>query len=94
MLSLSLELEDSKVCDIEHRQNEVGRTYFRSDRFYSIDAKFYFSTREGAEIGPYESKVDAAEGLGRFIDSIAQDRDITLAKKIALSGNWAVTMYQ
>jgi len=94
MVCLALEPKDKKVCEIKRRKNENGGTYFRSGRFYKVDARHYFSTREGAEVGPYESIEDAAKGLERFINSIIHDGDTRLAKKLALSGNWAVTMYQ
>jgi len=79
---------------MEHRENEKSGTYFRSHRFFKVDAQYYFSTREGIEIGPFESEEAAAEGLGRFVDSITKEGDALHAKKLALSGNWAVTMYK
>ena len=94
MIGLALEPKEGNTHEIERRQNEDSGTYFRSGRFYKVDAKHYFSTREGAEIGPYESRDDAASGLDRYINSITRDKDVSLATRVALSGNWAITMYQ
>lgn len=42
----------------------------RTDRFFAVNSAWYFATREGASIGPFESKFDAKRGLGDFIDFI------------------------
>lgn len=86
---------EPKVCvEQSHRKGEESKTFFRSERFYKIDGRYYFSTREGVEVGPYETKVDAEAGLDRFIDSIAKDGNTGVAKRLALNGNWAVTLFQ
>jgi len=94
MTGIDLEQKDMDLNEIKFRQNENSGTYFRSGRFFKVDTAYYFSTREGTEVGPYESMEAAAGGLVRYIDSIAKDGDTSHAKKLALSGNWAVTMYQ
>jgi len=91
---IPLDSKDSKIVEIQPRKNEDGGTYFRSGRFFKVNDAHYFSTREGTEIGPYDSMESAAQGLDRYIVSITKDENIVLAKKLALSGNWAVTMYQ
>jgi hypothetical protein len=94
MVDLALVSKGIDISDIKLRINENGGTYFRSGRFFKVDSNYFFSTREGVEIGPYQS-VEAAEGgLARFIDSMVKDGNASQAKKMALSGNWAVTMYQ
>jgi len=35
-----------------------------------VNSAWYFATREGASIGPFDSKYDAQKGLGDFIDFI------------------------
>jgi len=94
MIGIALEPKDRNINEIQFRHNEHSGTYFRSGRFFKVDAVYYFSTREGSEIGPYESMEAAEGGLVRYIDTITKDGNASHAKKLALSGNWAVTMYQ
>jgi len=76
------------------RAGERNSVHFRSDRFYQIDKEFYFSTREGIEIGPFGSKGEAASGLERFIQSIRVGDNHKKATQVALSGSWAITNFQ
>lgn len=41
------------------RQNERRRTWFRSDRVFLSDGKWFFHTREGVDVGPYDSQFEA-----------------------------------
>ncbi len=50
-----------------NRLGEAGPVPFRSDRFFCVGNKWYFSTREGFDSGPYSSKVRARNGLDKFI---------------------------
>ncbi|WLQ14038.1 DUF6316 family protein [Hahella aquimaris] len=53
--------------DTTNRRGEDGLTPFRSDRFFAVGDKWYFSTREGFDSGPYAAKERAEEGLRRFL---------------------------
>ena len=41
------------------RSNEKTKTWFRSDRVFVSNTQWYFHTREGVDIGPYESQFEA-----------------------------------
>lgn len=41
------------------RSNEKPRTWFRSERVFLIDGRWFFHTREGVDVGPYESQFEA-----------------------------------
>mgnify|MGYP007012736374 FL=1 len=56
------------------RNSEDKGVYFRSDRFYEVDKKHYFSTREGIEIGPFRSKNEADLDFERFIGRIEKNK--------------------
>ena len=60
------------------------RIPLRTDRFFAINANWFFTTREGADIGPFETKEEAREGLSTFIEFInvapAETRKLFLAK--------------
>ena len=50
-----------------HREGELGAVPFRSGRFFYIDSKWYFSCREGKEVGPFPSKQAAEMALAEYI---------------------------
>jgi hypothetical protein len=52
------------------RTGEIGIVPMRTDRFFAINSAWFFATREGASIGPYENKSEAHEGLADFLDFI------------------------
>ena len=41
------------------RQDEKPRTWFRSDRVFLSDNQWFFHTREGVDVGPYDSQFEA-----------------------------------
>lgn len=41
------------------RCNEQRRTWFRSERVFLSDGRWFFHTREGVDVGPYESQFEA-----------------------------------
>jgi len=41
------------------RQDEKPRTWFRSERVFLSDGEWFFHTREGVDVGPYESQFEA-----------------------------------
>lgn len=41
------------------RHDEAKRTWFRSDRVFNTNGQWYFHTREGIDVGPYESHMEA-----------------------------------
>lgn len=41
------------------RRNEKIKTWFRSEPVFSCNGKWYFHTREGIDIGPYDSQLEA-----------------------------------
>lgn len=42
----------------------------RESRFSRINGYWYYSTREGIDIGPFDSKHEAQAGVSAFIDFI------------------------
>jgi len=67
-------LPEKELLKLTLRKNEDNGVYFRSDRFYKIDRNYYFSTREGIEIGPFGSKNEADIDLDRFIGRIEKNK--------------------
>jgi Domain of unknown function (DUF6316) len=54
----------------EIRNGESGAVPIRTDRFFAVNSAWYFATREGASIGPFENKGEAQKGLTDFLDFI------------------------
>jgi hypothetical protein len=82
-------------ADTSHvvRHEEKIKLWFRSDRFIIIDHKWYFTTRENRDVGPFKSRDDAAHGLALFIECISnQNGDIEHAVSVATGGAWVVSL--
>lgn len=56
--------------DIQHRDGENGPVPFRSSRFFCVGSKWYFTTREGFDSGPFASRQRAEVGLKRFLSVV------------------------
>ncbi|WP_168204017.1 DUF6316 family protein [Aliikangiella coralliicola] len=50
------------------RDDKKQYQFNRSERFYVTDSGWYFTIRQGAAFGPYESRNMAVKGLNAFID--------------------------
>lgn len=54
-----------------NRTGEKGNALpTRNPRFFKRDGYFYYSTREGIDIGPFDSLQEAESGASAFIDFI------------------------
>lgn len=53
--------------NIEQRSGEVRPVPFRSNRFFCVGNKWYFTTREGFDSGPFASRERARLGLERYL---------------------------
>ncbi|KZY38794.1 hypothetical protein A3752_18610 [Oleiphilus sp. HI0081] len=60
----------NEQADLSHRTGEQGEIPFRSSRFFSVGNKWYFSTREGFDSGPYANKERARDSLQSFLKII------------------------
>jgi len=58
--------------DRQHRVKEQGEVPFRSNRFFNVGTKWYFSTREGFDSGPYADRHRAESSLQRFLAIISK----------------------
>lgn len=51
------------------RKGESGVIPFRSGRFFNVENKWYFTSREGIDHGPFHSKYEAEVSLDVFIQN-------------------------
>ncbi len=55
----------------QRRYGEKGGIPERKARYLQKDGYWYYCTREGVDIGPFDSVDDAAVGVSEFIDFIS-----------------------
>lgn len=53
-----------------NRTGEAGNCPGRSGRFFQKADYWYYTTREGVDIGPFDSQGEAETGVSDFIDFI------------------------
>ena len=53
-----------------NRTGENGKEVTQSSRFFEKDSYWYYKTREGVNIGPFDSLGEAELGASDFIDFI------------------------
>lgn len=72
-----------------------SKVWYRSERYFYVDGSWYFSTREGIDIGPYSSRLAASNGLSLFIHYMQAnpEQGKQYASKIAKQGLWATTLW-
>jgi len=70
---------------MSNRTGEASGTVpMRTDRFFSAQGQWFFSTREGAPIGPFDDKNEARKGLDDFIEFMSLAQPKTLSKLYAV----------
>lgn len=58
------------------RNAEQSRVWFRSERvFFSGESQWYFQTREGVDVGPYESQFEAEIEAGLLKELLSECSD-------------------
>jgi len=62
----------------------VKPTATRQSRFFKKDDLWYFSTREGIDIGPFDSKEEASEGASVYLDFISSEPNKTAEEFVRL----------
>lgn len=56
----------------ENDSKSASTSPVRSDRYFKLSDYWYFITREGATLGPYDSKVQAQEAVADYIQFVNQ----------------------
>ena len=63
-----------------NRLGEAGKVPVRADRFFAAQGEWYFTTREGTPMGPFEDKQEAKNGLQDFIEFMNLAEPKTLSR--------------
>lgn len=53
-----------------NRAGEQGNVPERQGRYIQKDGYWYYTTREGVDIGPFDTRADTEVGVAEFIDFI------------------------
>ncbi|MEQ8486141.1 MAG: DUF6316 family protein [Pseudomonadales bacterium] len=59
---------------MQARDNEKPKTWFRSERVFLSNGKWFFHTREGVDVGPYDSQFEAEIEAG-MLKELLRDRE-------------------
>ena len=71
------------------RKKEEPRTWFRSERVFLADGQWFFHTREGVDVGPYQSQFEAEIEAGMLRELIREraakgDASISVIREFVL----------
>jgi len=72
---------------MENRKHEPQQIWFRSERVFRVDGRWYFHTREGIDVGPYETRFEAeidATMLIALLKAAEPERAKTVIREFAL----------
>ena len=61
-----------------NRKGETGYPPPSSSRMFNMESVWYFSTREGADIGPFNSRLEASHSRQDFVQFIQLANNKTL----------------
>ena len=56
------------------RNNEKTKTWFRSERVFLSNEQWFFHTREGVDVGPYDSQFEAEIEAG-MLKELLRERE-------------------
>lgn len=56
------------------REGEPQKHWYRSDRFFQVDGVWFFATREGIDVGPFNSEADAKRHERKLVALLKRTR--------------------
>ncbi len=70
---------------MSNRNGESETHAIRNQRFFQMEHYWYYTTREGVNIGPFDSCIQAEQGVAEFIEFIcaADDKVVQAFKQCA-----------
>lgn len=77
------------------RKGEGQQTWPRASRYFNVGDHYYFSTREGLYIGPFDSMLAAERGLSIYIQYLQEEEaDEIFASIMAMEGPWSSSHFR
>ena len=74
-------------------EDGTKKTYYRMSRFFTVNGEWFFSYREGEQIGPFETKPEAERGAELYADHMQTSGNAAQAEQVAMHGKWKVTNF-
>lgn len=74
------------------RHDEKAKTWFRSERVFLSDEKWFFHTREGVDVGPYDSQFEAEIEAG-MLKELLRERDSKGTASISVIREFVLDSY-
>ena len=62
-----LDMKEQGNTSLARKGEDIMQVRFRVDRLFAIGTRWYFSTREGIDQGPYQSKENANAAITNYI---------------------------
>jgi hypothetical protein len=59
---------------MQRKNDATGVVHFQANRIHNLNGSWYFLTREGGNIGPFESKRQAEKSLALFLSGVKEDQ--------------------
>lgn len=56
-----------EVLKMQRKTDDPGSIHFHANRIHRTNGLWYFETREGDNVGPFDSKEEARKALSRFM---------------------------
>ena len=78
-----IRLVSNQTMSINRAGEENGRVPSRTNRFFSVSGEWYFNTREGAPMGPFDDRREAEQGLFDFLEFMTLAEPKTLSRLYA-----------
>ena len=77
------------------RIDEKPKTWFRSERVFLSDEKWFFHTREGVDVGPYDSQFEAEIEAGMLRELLREREakgDAELLREREVKGDASISV--
>jgi len=79
---------------MQYRKGEAEQVRFRAKRIFNVEGKFYFHTREGAVVGPYQTEASALSAVSFYIQSISDIADTKRKDTVVNTEIWEKTSFR
>ena len=78
---------------MKYRAGESEQRWYRFDRFYNTNEGWFFSTREGENVGPFVSRSVAEKAVKLYIKYTTNEEGSgSYGARLAKHGFWASTL--
>ena len=64
------------------RGGEDYKRWYRAERFFQVDGVWFFSTREGIDVGPFDSEIDAKKHERRLVSLLIKTKGPEEANRV------------